>query len=484
MMSSSAELSDSIRPTRPVPIIIAILLLAVVVSTFESTMMFNALPRLISAFHTSPANVSWVLTAYTLVAAASAAVCGRLGDVYGRRRVLLVLLLVSAVGSIISISTGDLAGVVTGRAIQGISGGILPLCFGIVREHLPRHRIPVAVAVIAGAAMLAGAAGNIISGAIIDALDWHYIFVVAAAVALIAAGACTVLPRSRLTATVTRIDWIGAILFAPAIGLVLFGITESGSWGWADGRTLGFIVGGLALLAVWIWWELRRHQPMINLRLFGERKQALTLTATAFASIGPIGATGFLLQLIMQTPTSAPIGLGLTATAAGALSFCTAIIGFLLSPLSGRISRLAGSRRSLAIGGGFGILSTILLAVIGNSLVGMLITALCLTVTTSFMLTSLPNLIVEGVPAENTSEATGVNTVVQQAFNGVGNSVATLLLSLSLVPGTEFSTKGAYLQVFGLIGVCCVAALVLSLFIRKGSPAVSGAPAAPVVAEA
>lgn len=478
-MPSSAGSSINVRPLRPVPVIIGILLFADVVSAFESTMMYSALPRLIEVFQASPADVSWVLTAFILVGAASAAVCGRLGDIYGRRRVMIILLLISAAGSIISVSTGTLAGVITGRAIQGISGGILPLCFGLAREHLPQKRVPVAVAIIAGSMMLAGAAGNIIAGSLIDSFDWHYIFILAAVVALLAAAASTILPKSSATARGARIDWIGAVVFAPAIGLVLFGVTESTTWTWLDTRTIGTVVAGLLLLAGWVWWELRADSPMINLRLFFERKQALTLAASAVVAIGPLGATGFLLQLIMQTPTSAPVGLGMSATAAGALSFCTAIFGFLLTPLSGRISARAGSRRALIIGCVFGIINAIALALIANSILGMIIAAGFLTVATSFMMSSLPNLVVEGVPVENTGEATGVNVVARQAFSGVGTSVATLLLSLSIVPGTHFSAKGAYLQVFILIGACCVVALVLALLIRPGArAATASSPAA------
>ncbi|MFF2852854.1 MFS transporter [Streptomyces sp. NPDC058001] len=475
-MSSSQEISGSVRPVRRIPVIIGILVFADIVSAFESTMMFNALPRIIDAFHTTPADASWVLTAFLLVAAASAAVCGRLGDLYGRRNVIIVLLLISAVGSIISVSTGTLIGVIIGRAVQGVAGGILPLCFGVVREVLPQKHVPVAAAMIAGAAMLAGAAGNIISGALIDSLDWHYIFIVAAAVALVAAAGCLLLPRSKAAAAgARRVNWFGSVLFAPAIALVLFGVNQSRTWSWSDGRTVGTIVVGLLLLALWAWRELRAEHPMINLRLFSDRKLTLTMLATAVLAIGPMGATGFLLQIIMQSPTSAPVGLGLTATDAGWVSFCTAIFGFLLSPISGRISARAGARHVLVIGSVFGMINAITLALLHATLLGFIISTVFLTVATSFMLSSLPNLIMEVVPAAHTSEATGLNVVVRTAFSGVGTSVATLLLSLSVVSGTHFSTRGAYIQVFVLIGACCFAALVLALLIRPGAQAATEA---------
>ncbi|MFE1961750.1 MFS transporter [Streptomyces sp. NPDC059479] len=480
---SSQKISDTARPVRPISLLIAILVFADIVSAFESTMMFNALPRIISAFHTTPADASWVLTAFLLVAAASAAVCGRLGDLYGRRNVIIVLLLISAVGSIVSVSTGTLGGVIAGRAIQGVSGGILPLCFGVAREILPKKQVPVAAAMIAGAAMLAGAAGNIISGALIDSLDWHYIFVVAAAVALIAAAGCLLLPRSAVAVGAQRVSWFGSVLFAPAIALVLFGVNKSQTWTWQDGRTIGTILAGLLLLALWIWRELRADHPMINLRLFSERKLALTMLATAVLAIGPVGATGFLLQLIMQSPTDAPVGLGLTATDAGWVSFCIAIFGFLLSPVSGRISARAGSRRALIIGSLFGVINAVTLAMLHSTLMGLIISTVFLTVATSFILSSLPNLIMEATPAENTSEATGLNVVVRTAFSGVGTSVATLLLSLSLVSGTHFSTRGAYMQVFVLIGICCVVAFFLALLIRPGVRAAADTRAAVLASE-
>ncbi|MEV7086194.1 MFS transporter [Streptomyces sp. NPDC093085] len=473
-MSSPQEITAGARPARPVPLIIAVLILADIVSAFEASMMYNALPRILTEFHTTPVGASWVLTSFMLVAAASASVCGRLGDVYGRRNVIIVLLLVSLVGSIVSITTGTLGGIIAGRAIQGVSGGILPLCFGMARETLPEKRVPVATALIAGAAMLAAASGNIISGALIDNFSWHYIFVVAAVVALVSAVSCTLLPRSTTPVRTGRVGWFGSVLFAPAIALVLYGVNESRHWGWIDPRSVGCVGGGLLLLLLWAWRELRSDTPMINLRLFTERKIALTMLATAVLAIGPLGATGFLLQIIMQTPKDAPVGLGLSATDAGWVSFCIAIFGFLLSPVSGRIAAKAGARQSLIIGSAFGAVNALAIALLHSTLTGLIFSTVFLTVATSFILSSLPTLIIEEAPARNTSEATGLNVVVRTAFSSVGTSVATLLLSMSVVAGTHFSTRGAYLSVFTLIGACSLAALALAFLIRPGvrAPAV------------
>ncbi|MET7481398.1 hypothetical protein ABZT17_44850 [Streptomyces sp. NPDC005648] len=100
---------------------------------------------------------------------------------------------------------------------------------------------------------------------------------------------------------------------------------------------MGSIVAGLALFVVWTAWEVRHASPLINVRLFLDRKQGLALLANALLSAGVFGATGLALQLLMQTPTAAPVGLGMSATAAGIATFCASSLGFLLSPFSGRL---------------------------------------------------------------------------------------------------------------------------------------------------
>ncbi|MEV1025174.1 MFS transporter [Streptomyces sp. NPDC050264] len=485
-MSSPSETVERIRPSRPVALVIGVLIFADVVSAFESTMMLNALPHIIGEFQVSAIDASWTLTAFALVAATSAAVCGRLGDIYGRRTLLILLLLGSAVGSVVSISSGTLSGVIVGRAIQGVSGGILPLCFGIVRETVPKHRVSVAVAMVASAAMLAGASGTIVSGVLIDSLGWHYIFVFAAGVAVLAAACALTLPRSTMTVGAVRIDWPGALLFAPAITLCLLGVTNAPRWTWGDLRTLGTILAGVVIFALWVWREARIESPLINVRLFRDRKQGLALLANCLLSAGVFGSTGLAMQLMMQTPTNAPVGLGMSASAAGTAVFCVSIIGFLLSPFSGRLSARFGARLPLAIGSTFGIGSAFALVLLHDTVTQMVWAIIVLNVALVFMLTSLPNFVMEGVPAEHTSEVTGVHAVARTAFSGVGSSVATLLLSLSVAPGTQFSTEHAYNNVFLLVGGSSAVGLLIAFVIgrRGGERSARGtAPVATLVAE-
>lgn len=454
------------RTARPVPFIVGILILAAIASSFESTMMYTALPDVIEHFKTTPGDAGWVLTGFLLVGAASAAISGRLGDAFGRRNVLIALLLASIVGSIISLTSGSLGELIAGRSIQGLAGGLVPLCIGILRETLPRKQLPVAVAIVAGAAMWGGAAGNVISGNIVDSWGWHDIFVVAAALAAVtAAGACF-LPGATVKPGLGRIDWLGGVLFAPGIALALYGVNESSTWGWSNDKTIGFIAGGIVVLAGWVAWELRIDQPLINIRFFMNRKLGLTLLVTALVSFGTLGVSGFVGQLVMQTPKSAPVGLGLSAGTAGDISFAVGALGFLASPLAGRISRNGRARNALIVGAILGIAAAVLSALLLSTVVGWVISQIVLTGATAFLLSSLPNLIVESVPSASTSEAQGVYMVTQTAFSGVGTSIGTVLLSHYLVTGTPFSTRAGYNVLFGMVAVVAVIAVVAASFMR------------------
>ncbi|MGW3312958.1 MFS transporter [Streptomyces sp. NPDC001073] len=462
---------EDTRPARPVPFIVGILILAAIVSSFEATMMYTALPDIIEKFHATPSDAGWVLTGFLLVGAVSAAISGRLGDAFGRRNVMIVVLAASIVGSLVSLGSDSLGGLIAGRSIQGLAGGLVPLCVGVLRENLPKKSLPVAVAVVAGAAMWGGAAGNVVAGNIVDAWGYNKVFLVAALLAAVtAAGACF-LPGPTVRSKIERVDWLGGVLFAPGIALALYGVNESTTWGWSSGKTLGCIIGGVAILVLWTLWELRVDKPLINIRFFFNRKLGLTLIATALVSFGTLGVSGFVGQLIWQMPSQAPVGLGLSAGTAGDMSFGIGLIGFLLSPLSGRISRNGRARNALLVGTVLAIGAALLSALLLGTVVGFTIAQIVLTGATGFLLSSLPNLVVESVPSENTSEAQGVYMVTQTAFSGVGTSIGTVLLSHHLVTGTPFSTRAGYNELFAMVGVAAVAALVVTLFIRRDGQA-------------
>lgn len=473
---------DSVIPAEPLPpqrrfnrqrsagVIITILVLVEVISAFETSMVYAAIPTIIADFNSDAATVGWAVTAFLLVAAASAAVCGRLGDMYGRERVLVVILAAATVGSLISALGDSITAIIVGRAIQGVAGAILPLCLGLARQHLSKEKVPFAVAVIAGSAVAAGAASAYVAGLMIDHASWHMIFIVAAIYAVFTLLLVLfVLPWRPPVGTTQKVDYIGTIVFAPAIAAILLGVNKSSTWGWSDPKTLGVIIAGSIALVLWVGWELRVSDPIANVRLFTDRKVALTMVATLSLAIGPMAVGSMVTPLVLQSPETAPYGLGMSPTDAGLLALLAALIGFAFTPVSGRLTRTMGSRASLIVGSVLFIVVAVLLVTAHDSAGGMFAMVTAASVATAFAYTALPNLIVEAVPVENTSEATGLQTVLRTGGQGVGTSVATTVLAASAVGGSALPAVAGLNAIAGMICIGAVITVGLALLLRPGS---------------
>lgn len=451
--------------------VIAVLLVAEFVGTFESAMIFIALPSLMADFNADAAAVGWAVTAFLLVAAASAAICGRLGDIYGRKKLLVIVLLISVVGSIVSFSFGSLEGVIIGRALQGAAGATLPLCLGLARESLPKAKVPGVIALIAGSSFLAGAGGNLIAGILLEVGTWQALFLVSGAMGIIAATLVAFLLKSThvVVGSHQKIDYIGGILFAPAIALILYGLTNSTAWGLFDVRTLSFVLGGLAVAALWCWWELRIANPMINLRLMKTNKMALTQLCTAILGIGPLVAVGVLTPIILLSPESDPVGLGVSPSVGGAIIFSSAALCFIGSPFSGKIAAAVGARRALLSGIVVSFIGYAVMFWAQHNLLTFVLATYTISIGTMLAYTAFPNLVAEAVPVENTSEGMGINTVTRTIFMAVGTTVITMALASSTVPGSTVPTESSFRLAYFIIAATCVLSFFLAIRIKDKS---------------
>ena len=429
------------RSARPAALLIAVLVLAETVSAFETTMAVQLLYANNPFFGTDISKLTWIVTAYMLVAAAATGVCGRLGDQFGRTRVLNVVLLVSVLGSVVSAVAPNLEILIVGRGLQGVSGAVLPLVIGLAREILPKEKITVGIAVVSASALIAGAAGMLVAGFILDHFAWRLIFwtaVLLAALAILAVRAF--IPRSASDpADRGKVDYLGAVLFSGAVGTALFGVTRSSDWTWIDSRTLGFIGTGFVLLALWVLWELRVQHPMMEVRRFVNPKFAIGMLATVIIAFGVFGLSQVMPTAIMRTPTEIPVpggspidlpvGLGLTATAAGLVGGLGALVGFILSPVPGRISRRYGAARTVILGSVVSIAAFWSVLYLHTTVGGFIAFTLVSSLAVTFCYGALPTLIVECVPEEETSAAVGMQAVVRTTFQGVASSFSGVFLA-------------------------------------------------------
>ncbi|MFJ5956332.1 MFS transporter [Paenarthrobacter sp. NPDC092416] len=480
------ESAESTRSYRPSALVIFSLVAAVCVTAFESGMIYILLPRFGELFDVPASTTAWTVTAFMLVAATAALVGGRLGDMYGRKRVLIIVMLISALGSGISIFGDSMGAIIIGRGVQGVAGAIMPLCYGLAREALPRHKLGIGLGAMSGAGLVAGAGGSILAGRILDIWDWHVIFIFAGALAVIAAFIVAVsIPASKRFSQLPKFDLVGALLLTPGLTAVLYGLTQGPAWGWTSLPVVGLVASGVVVLAVWVRWELRQTDPLMNLRVLGDRRVSLTIVATSVMGLGPSGALVIVLPLIMLAPVTLAVGLGLSATAAGSFAAVTALVGFLISPLTGIVASKWGGRFTLVVGVSLYIVTCLIIFFGYNSIPAMVAAHITLAGAACFSLTAYPKLITESVPEEVTSEITGVMLTAGSMFAAIGVSIGSVILASSTTEGTPFPTLGAIQACLTLFIVCAVIVLglVLAMGHSKVTPKAAEQSGAPELAE-
>ncbi|NQX28098.1 MFS transporter [Microbacteriaceae bacterium VKM Ac-2854] len=468
---SSGGTPDRPLRTRPYALIVAVFLLIEVTGIFEQTMIYVALPTLMGVFETDAATISWGITVFLLVGAGTAAISGRLGDIYGRKKVLVVLMVVSTVGSFVSVIFGNFEGILIGRALQGTSAALFPLLVGIAREVVPAPRVPVLIALTTGSAVIGGSLGALAAGILLESSGWHSMFVASGILALLALFSTLLLPPSIVAPAVHgRLDILGGVLLAPAVAAVLFGVNTARGAG-VTPLTVILIVGGLALFAGWIVLELRLKEPMFNLRLFTQRPLVLALLITALVGLG-IFATGALLNpILLQGAVTNPVGLGLTPTTAGLYGLITGAIGFVLSPIGGKVAAKYGAKITLIAGIAVAVVGFGGFAFFVHDLALALVASVVSGVGTSLILAGLPNLIVELVPPENTGEAVGmIYSVGRTLFQAIATAVAGLILSSSVVEASGAPTSAAWYGAVGFIAVTGILAMIITAVVKKVTP--------------
>ncbi|MFC9357914.1 MFS transporter [Rhodococcus sp. NPDC057014] len=451
-----------------------------VAGMFEQAMVLGSLPFFANLFGINLAAAAWVITIFVLTGAASAILAGKLGDMYGRRRVVLVLLAVSLAGSLITITFGTFPALLIGRALQGTSIGIVPLLIGIARETLPKSMVPTTVAYLTATGTITAGVGMFVAGLFIDSGDWHYMFVVTAALCAVTLILTRVfVPESTITQSGT-IDWVGAALMAPGLISLLYGISVAQGVGLTDAGVLASIGIGSAVLAVWVWWELRVPSPLVDLRLLVNPKLAKTMIVILLTGLATISVNFVSNPLLALSPAEYPIGIGLTATTFGSFALVASIITFIVTPLSGRIAARHGAPLAMVIGVALlvAVYIALMIPAINSSVAGFFLANMTVMIGNSFVISSMFNLVVEAVPTESTSQYIGVAQVASNVSRAVGTVIASVLLSSSVMPGSTAPTVAAWnlTMIYSIVVSVVVLVIASYMFARRRATRSAEAP--------
>lgn len=451
------------------------LMIAELVAALELTMIYAAMRSLVADFG-GTAQAGWMVTSFMLSAAAGAALFGRLGDLLGRRNILLWVLALSTIGSAISSVTRELEFLILGRTLQGFAGAIVPLCFGMIRERVSIDRVPLGIGLISSSVTIASASGLVIGGMIIDYADWTMIFKISVGlgafaflVVLLLIGKDAIKPSVG-----TLEDVLGGMLFIPAVISLLLGITHSARHGLFDSMSLAWFAGALVFSTAWVWRELTVAKPLLDVRLLAQPAIAWPNVLMVFIALG-VFQGGHLMALFGQQPLASGIGLGLSATMAGFLLLPANILAGLTTPfVAGAVKRF-GPRNVARLGCAMMAGAFAMLAFFNSNTAIVLALMILQGIGLGIVIVTMPVLIVHATPPDRTSEATGMSAVIRSTAMAIGaQTVATLLAGgggssgHGGAGGHGLPTAAAYQTAFLYVaGTACISLLICQMLPKR-----------------
>lgn len=438
--------------------IVAVLAVAGLASSFMFTLVVPIQSKLPELLDASREDTAWVVTATLLAAAVFTPIAGRLGDMYGKRRIVLVLLGLLVIGSIVAALSTDIIGVIVGRALQGAVTGVVPLGISILRDVLHENRVDAAIALMSATLGVGGAVGMPVSALITETSDWHVLFWMSAGLGVVVFVLVVLIVPPSVLRTPGRFDVVGAVGLAIGLTGALLAVSRGNEWGWTSPATLACGLGGIAVLLVWGWFELRITDPLLDLRVAA--RPAVLLTNLASVAIGfSLFASNVAYPQMLELPVAAG-GFGLTLLQASLIIMPAGLVMMVLSPFSGRLARSVGPRLLLVLGAIALILAYGFSLLWASEVWHLLVANLLIGVGIGFGYAGMPMLIMRSVPPTETGASNGLNAL----FRSLGTSTAAALVGAVLATysvergGVAVPTPAAFQISFGLgLGAAVIA---------------------------
>jgi EmrB/QacA subfamily drug resistance transporter len=457
---------------RPYQATYAVLALAVGGYALLQSLVIPVLPTIEAGLHTSQNTVTWVLTAYLLSAAIFTPIMGRLGDMYGKERMLVLTLVALTLGSLLAAIASSITLMIVARVIQGVGGGVVPLAFGLIRDEFPKEKVMGAIGVIAALAAAGAGLGIVLAGPIVNALDYHWLFWIPMIV--MAAGtiaAHVVVPESRVR-TPGTLSWAGIFLLSAWLVAGILAISEAPTWGWGSTSVIGLLLGTVILAVVWVVVEARSEHPLIDMQMMRIPAVWTTNLVALLLGVGMYAVFAFLPEFL-QAPKSAGYGFGVSITVSGLILLPASVFMFAFGMLSGPLSKRFGSKSVLVTGLLVGIVTFALLTFAHAAEWEILVAMVVEGVGFGLAFSSMSAIVVVAVPPEQTGVASGMNANIRTIGGSIGAAVMSSIVTSGVRSGA-IPRESGYTHGFALLTVAAIAAAIAALFVpgRLRPPAV------------
>src|SRR5262245_55145269 len=445
---------------------LALLTVAGVSFAIMQTLVVPALPHFQREFDTSAAWVTWIATGFLLSSSVLTPILGKLGDSYGKKRMLVISLGIFGLASLGAAAAWSLTSLIFFRVIQGVGAAVFPLSFGIIRDEFPPEKIGLGIGTVSSVFGIGGGVGLVLSGLIIEHLTWHWLFLIGAVPVL---GATVLLalyvPESPVKFP-TKPDYLGGLALSLALGTLLLAISEGTHWGWTSAAVMALFATSALLFYVWVQIEKRVPEPMVDLRTFARREMAATNVTTLVMGFSMF-STFILLPNFVQIPSGLPApvadqldyGFGATPFEVGLFFVPSSIAMMVAGPLAGALGTRLGNVLPLRIGIGFLVLALVLLAGVHDEPWTIYAWMVFMGIGLAFCFASLGTLVIDYSPPDETGIATGMNTIMRTIGAALGSQVAAAIITANTLPGTDIPLEKGFTLAFTLSAAGALVAL-------------------------
>ncbi|MET8511851.1 MFS transporter [Streptomyces sp. NPDC005077] len=415
-----------------------------------------ALPDITKHFATTQGG--WLLTGYILTGAVMSPLLGRMADIYGKRRILLIVLGGAGLGGVIAALAPNMGILILGRCLEGLSIAGLFLSYSLMRDIFPKRILPLAISLCVTGSGIFGAFIPLLVGALLGKFGFRGLFWVdVIVIGLLFLVVRVTTPETPLRKHAT-LDVLGGLLLGGGTALVLIAISQGQTWGWGSAGVVGFIIGGMVVLAAFYVWTRSHRDPVVDLRMFTRRPIAMAAVTSALA-YGAFTLSSALYPLISLSPTGHGYGLGMTPTSYAAvatpLSLAVTLGGFLVGRHVARI----GGRRLMIIGCGLLVVAGLLLTFFNDTYLELLISSIIAGLGTGMTTAAVPNLVVDYAPTDDQGSIAGNVQIATSAFS----SIAPVAMFAILASTATVTPKAVVYAESGFQGVSILMAAFASI---------------------
>lgn len=453
-----------------------------VVLSMSGLLLGNAQGLIAQHFHTT--QIAWFTLITTLVSTMSVPFLIKAADMYGKKRVMVAASVVGVVGETLCALAPTWGLMLSARFLVGIYAVVTALTYSIVRDVFPAKWVGTATGVVATSTGVTALAGPWLSGWLQDNHGFRGVLWFLAINSFVALVLLLVfVPESPLRGARTSFDWIGGLLLGGSATALVYGIGKGSEWGWADGRTLAYLIGGVLAFVAFVAVERRVAHPLLPMRLLADRRLLMILLASG-AGAGVLFSAGTINQLLALYPKIPGMsdGLGYTATENAALGVHSSILLLLCGFGVGWIANRWSAKITLVTGLAVAIAGLLVTHSYHYEKWQFIVFGPLFAIGMGLVIASGPVLIVEAVRAEDQATVNGVNSLIGGVLGAISTQVIFSVLNdrANVVQGTSLYTDSGYKAAYTAAAVMLAAALLLALFIPKVRTAAAAAADSPV----